>query len=338
MQPNEAAGQKRMRSAFPRPLRALLFVLLAFAATWGAPLRNAQARSVGCYVNNFPTLAFGTVNTLSGGPYYASGRSQFGCTGIARRTTVYICLSVGTGTGGTTPTNRTLTAYNGTVGIQILSSTSSTTQIGNGTSYPMAGPYALSLGVYATGLYNVPLVIEIPTPQTSPPSSYYSTFQMADFTYYFATTPAASCPALISGTHSTVTGGMNITATVPVVCGVTATAMNFGIAANLASALSATSTLGVTCNAAATPVTVSLDNGATGTSPTARKMVSGTNSVTYVIYQNSAGTVPWGTGTAAESSTAGTTPVNLTAYGAVPVQATPASGTYVDVVNVTVSY
>jgi len=89
---------------------------------------------------------------------------------------------------------------------------------------------------------------------------------------------------------------------------------------------------------ASTPVTVALDNGATGTGPTARQMKSGTKAITYGIYRDAAATLPWGntsgTNTASLSSGTGT----LTAYGRVPAQVSPAPGSYADVVNVIITY
>ena len=95
--------------------------------------------------------------------------------------------------------------------------------------------------------------------------------------------------------------------------------------------------MGVTCTSS-TSVTVSLDNGLYGGSPTARKMVSGSNSITYGIYQDSGGTTAWGNSGNTVTKTVGTTQVNITAYGVVPIQTTPPLGSYADTVYVTISY
>lgn len=113
--------------------------------------------------------------------------------------------------------------------------------------------------------------------------------------------------------------------------------MAFPIASVLTNAVTATATVAVTCNAS-TPVTLALDNGATGSGPTAQLMKSGANAITYGIYRDAAFTLPWGstsgTNTASLSSGTGT----LTAYGQVPVQSSPPPGSYIDVVNVTITY
>jgi spore coat protein U-like protein len=114
--------------------------------------------------------------------------------------------------------------------------------------------------------------------------------------------------------------------------------MNFGSASFLTSALSATAQVSVSCNAAL-PVTVALDNGATGTSPINRLMKSGGNSIQYGIYKDSAHSQPRGS-TVGPNTASGTGPAaTLTAYGQVPAQApAPTPGSYADVVGVTVTY
>jgi spore coat protein U-like protein len=113
--------------------------------------------------------------------------------------------------------------------------------------------------------------------------------------------------------------------------------MNFGTAGVLASALTATSTISVNCNASI-PVTIALDNGATGTGPTTRLMTSGGKTVTYGIYRDSAHTLPWGATVGTNTGTANGPTGSVTAFGLVPAQPTPAPGSYTDVVNVTATY
>jgi spore coat protein U-like protein len=315
----------------------LTAVVLALAAA----LLPAKARAQSCWSNGSLNLNFGTIDVLSGGPYYTSGVSNFTCT-AGTPTNFYFCLSVGTGTAGT-PTNRLLTQWNGTLAIQIKPSAASPTQIGNGTSYPMDGPLVLSHpGGWSHSSYSVPVTVVVPTPQNAPPSnngsSYYSNFGGNDFGYYWTMTPASSCQQVIASASGFIQSNMFISAMVQPTCGVTATPMNFGTQGALTAAVAATAIISVTCNTT-TAVTVALDNGATGSGPTARKMLFGSNAVTYGIYQDAAGTTPWGSAAnATVAATASTTPVSLTAYGIVPAQPTPPPGTYTDVVNVVVNY
>lgn len=100
------------------------------------------------------------------------------------------------------------------------------------------------------------------------------------------------------------------------------------------------STINLTCSTG-TPYTVALDGGqhATGTT---RQMATGTNNVTYGLYQDAARNTAWGNGTTFGTTLAGTgtgAAQTLTVYGRVPPQATAVpSGTYTDIVLVTVTW
>src|SRR5205814_6981353 len=145
------------------------------------------------------------------------------------------------------------------------------------------------------GSYTCPIVLTSPAPSPLPtPGTYASTFTGTDFQAYWDTTSHATCAALVSaGTTTIAPGPFWASAIVANQCGVSATNMNFGSASLLTSALSATAQVSVSCNAIL-PVTVALDNGATGTGPTARLMTAGGNSIQYGIYKDSAHNQPWG--------------------------------------------
>jgi spore coat protein U-like protein len=113
--------------------------------------------------------------------------------------------------------------------------------------------------------------------------------------------------------------------------------MNFGTASLLTAALSATAQVSVSCNAGL-PVTVALDNGATGTGPTSRLMTAGTHTIQYGIYKDSAHSQPWGNTVGINTASGAGPSATLTAYGQVPTQAAPTPGSYADVVGVTVTY
>jgi spore coat protein U-like protein len=115
--------------------------------------------------------------------------------------------------------------------------------------------------------------------------------------------------------------------------------MDFGSSIDLATALSTTANILVTCTSG-TPYTVELSaGGGSGATTAARKMTSGGNTVTYSIYKESAHTNVFGTGgTEKVSATGNAAAQTYTAYGLVPIQATPPIGTYTDTVTVTVTY
>jgi spore coat protein U-like protein len=291
-----------------------------------------------CYLAlSGPTLTFGTINIFSTST--TSGNATLTCTTTGQAETFYACLSIGTGTGGTTPTNRTLASGTNKLPIQITGGASWPSQIGNGSSYPMEGAINFSVPRQSSGSYNFPLVVTIPTPSPlPPPGTYSSSFTGTDFQVYWNTNSQSTCAALVSaGGTQIATGTFSASAIVVNQCSVSATNMNFGSAAQLNSALSASAQVSISCNATI-PITVALDNGSTGTGPTNRLMTAGSDNIRYGIYKDSTHTQPWGN-TVGVNTASGTGPsATLTAYGQVPVQTTPNPGAYADVVGVTVTY
>ena len=309
-------------------LALLLILLLPHAAT-------AQS----CTAAG-PSLVLGTVNPYAGTTTTTSGNGTYSCTNpTAAAVTGYACVSVGTGTGGTSATNRTLVLGTSTIPIQITSGGASS-QIGNGTSYPMYGPVLIQIPANGNKNGTFPLVVTMPPPSPAPPpGSYTSSFAGTDAQFiYYTGSSTTTCATLNAGTHLTTQANFSVSATVATQCKVSTTSLAFATTSVLKAAVNATATVSVTCNTAV-PVTIALSNGATGTGPTTRQMKSGTtNAITYGIYRDSGATLPWGdtsgTNTAPLSNGTGT----LTAYGRVPAQASPPPGLYSDVVNVTITY
>ena len=157
-------------------------------------------------------------------------------------------------------------------------------------SFPVSGSAS------GSGSYTFPLVITIPAPSPlPPPGTYSSTFTGTDLQVYWNQASQPTCSALASAGGSTHTSSSTLSASAVVAnqCSVSASNMNFGSASLLSSALSATGQISVSCNASL-PVTIALDNGATGTGPTNRLMTAGGNSIQYGIYKDSAHNQPWG--------------------------------------------
>ena len=285
-----------------------------------------------------PALTFGTLNPYAATVTTTSGNGNISCNNpTTAAVAIYLCLSLGTGSGGTAPTNRTLASGASKIPIT-LKTGGSPGQVGNGTSYPMAGPITVNVPASQTVNTAFSLISTVPPPSPAPaPGSYTSTFADADTKIIYAVrTSTTTCPTLNSSAPKTAQGNFTISATVPTQCSVTSTSMAFPISSLLTQPKDATATVSVTCNAAV-PVTVGLDNGATGTGPTSRLMKSGTNAITYGIYRDAAASLPWGniagTNTAVRSGTG-----TLTAYGRVPAQTSPPPGSYADVVNVVITY
>lgn len=122
-------------------------------------------------------------------------------------------------------------------------------------------------------------------------------------------------------------------------CTVSATGLNFASINPISgNAYDSTATIIVTCPTA-TSFSVHLSPGAGAYGQ--RIMSSGTNTMRYSLFLDSAMTEIWGDGTAGTSfwsGTAGSAGASHTVYGHIPYQPTTVPGTYTDTITVTVTY
>jgi len=154
----------------------------------------------------------------------------------------------------------------------------------------------------------------------------------------------SSVSTLASAT--TASNTFQVTATIISSCTVSGSTLNFGNAIDAlatATPLDATSTLSVTCTNT-TPYTVSLNAGANAggaSNFSARTMKSGTRTLGYQLYLDTARSSVWGDGTASSATVAGTgtgSAQTLNLYGRIPSLANVVPGSYSDTVTVTVTY
>lgn len=135
-----------------------------------------------------------------------------------------------------------------------------------------------------------------------------------------------------------------VSATVTQNCVINASALAFGDVNTLSgAAVDASGTIDVTCTSE-TPWTASADAGQTeGATLGARKLLNGTNELSYALYADAARTSLWGDGVAEASTTladvgTGSSQVK-TFYGRIAASQTSApAGVYNDTVTVTVAY
>jgi spore coat protein U-like protein len=140
---------------------------------------------------------------------------------------------------------------------------------------------------------------------------------------------------------ATATGQFGVSLTIQAECKVqTASSLAFGSAGVIDSAITSTSALGIQCTNGTT-YSVGLDPGAgTGATTAVRRLTSSGATINYALYRDSNRTQLWGqtVGTDTYSGTGSGAVQSVTIYGAIPAQTTPASGSYSDTVQVTVTY
>ena len=141
----------------------------------------------------------------------------------------------------------------------------------------------------------------------------------------------------------TATGTFTVQATISSACLVSATTLNFG-AYNPASASAATgtSTISVNCTSGS-PYTTALNVGSGGGTFATRTLLSGSDTLNFNLYRDSAYTQVWGDGSASTYTVAGTgsgllTANTITVYGQIPISQDKPVGSYTSLITVTVSY
>ncbi|MER9630927.1 spore coat U domain-containing protein [Mesorhizobium sp. M0296] len=140
----------------------------------------------------------------------------------------------------------------------------------------------------------------------------------------------------------TANGSMTVRLTITNECKVqTANDLNFASHGVLDANLDQTSTIGVQCTSGQT-YNVGLGAGSgSGATVAVRKMTSpAAGTVNYTIYRDNGYSLVWGNtvGTDTVTGTGNGNVQNLTVYGRVPAQLTPAAGDYTDTVAITIEY
>jgi spore coat protein U-like protein len=147
----------------------------------------------------------------------------------------------------------------------------------------------------------------------------------------------------------TATSNMSVLASVSNNCVISAGALSFNsydpIVANVTNPLTGTATLQVTCTDGAS-TNITLDQGthaAAGSTPSTPlrqlKIGSGSDVLSYVLTQDSAGTLPWADSSAEEAYTGTGLQTTVTVYGSVAGgQTSVHAGSYSDTIVVTITF
>jgi spore coat protein U-like protein len=155
----------------------------------------------------------------------------------------------------------------------------------------------------------------------------------------------AAAAALVSAAPAnaqTATGNFNVRMTVTAECRLNALSdLNFGSAGIFTANIDQQTTIGVQCTNG-TPFAIGLNQGANGSSVSDRKMKSttGADTIAYQLFRDAARSQNWGStqGTDTLAGVGTGSSQTVTVYGRVPAQAAVATGSYSDVITVTVNY
>jgi spore coat protein U-like protein len=306
-------------------------------------LTSAKGHAASCTAS-VNAINFGTVSLVSGTNTDVQSTMYFSCSAITPGFTVKMCPSINIGSGGWNGTYRTLAGPSSATLYYLLYQDAAYSQPWGSLVTPQLGTIPLvSMSRDASGNGSASLTVyaRMPGGQSgAPPGSYNSLFTGLDaqFRYQEVFGSLGTC-AGFNGTAVTAPT-FNIVAAPPSACVFTVSDLNFPTSTLLSSAVSGQTTLSATCTSQ-TSYTVALDNGLTGTGPTARIMKSASSAtVTYGLYRDSARSLPWGTVASGQSQSgtgSGAAQV-YTIYGQVPAQPTATPGTYTDRIVVTIAY
>jgi spore coat protein U-like protein len=152
----------------------------------------------------------------------------------------------------------------------------------------------------------------------------------------------ASLLSTIPAFSATATGSMTVRITIQDECKVqTASDLDFGTHGVIDADMDQTSVIGVQCTTGTT-YDVGLGVGAGASATVAVRKMTGPAAavINYTLYRNTGRTQLWGItdGTDTVAGTGDGNVQNLTVYGRVPAQTTPATGVYTDTVAITVTY
>ncbi|TIO31260.1 spore coat protein U domain-containing protein [Mesorhizobium sp.] len=300
---------------------------------------QAQAQSCSSSVSN---VNFGNVDTLSGAAADTTATVNISCNGGPLGANFRVCLNINAGTGGATSGTRHMrNATSAALDYNLYQEAARITKWGSREQPALGNPVAVNLTALplTTAMATRTIYARVSGSQQSAAAGLYTSSFSGSQVSFNWTTYLFTPPACGSVTQNPVRPSFMAQANVVNNCNVTAQNINFGSHGVLDAAADAAGAVGVTCTPGTT-YNVGLNNGLSGTGPTARRMMLGGQAVTYGLYMDAARSQPWG-GTIGTDTFAGTgagATQNLPVYGRVPAQSTPSPGTYTDTVVVTVTY
>jgi spore coat protein U-like protein len=310
-----------------------LFILLAVAATVGCA--TPARAGINCSAS-MTTIAFGNIDVLPGTAIDTTGTITITCD-ADNNITVRTCVSINAGSASDSTSRQMVGPASAKLRFDLYSDSARTQKWGSYVNgFDTAGvPFNFNSGSGHVVATKTVFARVFASQQTAAPGSYTSTFSGQPSVDY--NDQGSSCP--LNG--HTATTSFTTTATVISSCNVSATTLDFGSTTALTSNVDATSTVSATCTSG-TAYNIGLDAGTSaGATVTTRKMSSlAGKKINYSLFRNSGRTTNWGVtvGTDTVSGTGNGAAQNISVFGRVPSQTTPAPAAYADTIVATVTY
>lgn len=327
------AGRRRRVPSVWRVFFSLLTLCLL-------PALPTTAAAQSCWVSGAVGMAFGAVSAVS--PTDSQTSVPFTCGNGSTPTYVRVCLYIAGGSPVSDVEPRKMTNYVGSyLNYNLFADAARTQIIGpKGGGYPV---YTATLlipgnGGYAQATGSIPVYGRVFAGQgTIPSGNYASQIPSGQLQYQFGS--GAFPPDCNNGTDINI-GFSGISASVPSGCRLTALSdLDFGVLASpLSAAYDQSATVTLRCPSG-TPwqIALSAGNHHNGT----RRMSNGMGSfVSYELYRNAGRTQVWGSTTGADTASGTGTGVAAVVpiHGRIPMQGSVSTGTFTDVVVVTLTY
>jgi spore coat protein U-like protein len=289
---------------------------------------------------------FGSFQPINGGQISRTLTLTLSCTGGSPNSNFRMCLSLGNGEGfAAASTNRVMVDNGSEMQYQMHQDSARTILWGSDASTGSLPRLQWDFATDSSGRTNATKRVYgrlLSTPNRSAvPGPYQASFAGAgDTLAEWAPLSAATCNT-IGGTGRATSWSFLAGVAVAAQCTTTASTLNFGTRASLATVVSANTSVNVSCSSS-TAYSVGLNAGTSaGGTTTLRRMSGGSSSsVGYQLCRNSTCTSNWGDTVAADTASGigiGSSQ-KYTVYGRVPAQANPPPGAYTDTVTVIVTY
>lgn len=300
---------------------------------------NARAQTVLALCSASVTpVNFGIVNPTTGLNTDTTGTLSVTCTGLSLAGAATVCVSIGPGSGGaTSAASRNMVAGVAQMSFGLYQN--------SGYSQPFGGLWSSPSEILA-----VPVTIPLLGSATVTRSVYgripaQTGVAVGDYTSTLAVTSTNALVLNLGGCNSQVlplvnTSSFVATAKVQNACKLVVNDLDFGSHGLLKTSIDRSTTIDATCTAG-TPYTLAIGPGLSGaTDPALRRMMRGSEGLTYGLYRDPGRSLPWGwsSGVNTFSGTGAGAKQMVPVYGRVPAQTSPSPGTYTDTVVVTLTY